>query len=109
VIRTGRPKLRTEIRSEVAAPVTDLRVFMLHRRLGVRSALVVPIADAAGVLGAISLSYADSGRRYTAQDVPEARRVGTLTAAFLRKRMATPAQPRVPIIPRRPLRLRARA
>ena len=63
VLRTGRPKLRTAIFNEPAAPVTDLRVFTLHQRLGARSALVVPIGSPPDVLGAISLSYANSGRQ----------------------------------------------
>jgi sigma-B regulation protein RsbU (phosphoserine phosphatase) len=109
VLRTGRPKLRTEISSETAAPLADLRVFTLHRRLGARSALVVPIGSAPAVVGAISLSYGESGRHYTAQDVPVARRLAGLTAAFLRDRArVTQAQAQVPLIQRRPLRLRAR-
>lgn len=113
VLRTGRPKLRTEIRSEAAAPLADLRVFTLHQRLGARSALVVPIGSAPEVLGAISLSYAESGRRYTAHDLKIARRLAALTAACLRKRArvarVAPPSPNVPIVQRRPLRLRARA
>jgi GAF domain-containing protein len=109
VLRTGRPKLRTDIQSEAAAPLADLRVFTLHRRLGARSALVVPIGSAPHILGAISLSYAESGRHYTGQDLRIARRLAALTAAFLRKRTgATQAQPTLAAIQRRPLRHRAR-
>ena len=111
VLRTGRPKLRTGIRSEATAPLADLRVFTLHQRLGVRSALVVPIGSLPEVLGAISLSYAHSDRQYTASDLAVARRLAALTAEFLRKPKRgriSPAPVNVPIAPRRPLRLRAR-
>lgn len=109
VLRTGRPKLRAEIRNEPTAPLADLRVFTLHRRLGTRSALVVPIGDAPNVMGAISLCYAESRRGYTAHDLRAARRLATLAASFLRKRAPLMhAQPHVPVAQRRPLRLRAR-
>lgn len=110
VVRSGRPKLRTEITGEAIAPQSDLHVFTLHRRLAARSVLVVPIASPPDVLGAVSLSYAQSGRHYTAQDVPAARRLATLIAALIRQRTAGQAQaaPRVPLVTRRPLRLRAR-
>jgi GAF domain-containing protein len=110
VLNTGRPRLRTEIRcEEAAAPATDPQVFTLHRRLGACSALVVPIGEIPNVLGAISLCYSGSGRHYTAQDLPIARRLAASTAAFLRKRAGmTPAQPHVPVVQRRTLRLRAR-
>jgi GAF domain-containing protein len=109
VLRTGQPKLRSEIRSEAVAPLADLRVFTLHRRLGVRSALVVPIGASPDVLGAISLSQAESGRHYTSQDVPIARRLADLTAGFLRERDRTAnARPHAVLLPRRSIRLRAR-
>jgi GAF domain-containing protein len=109
VLRTGRPRLRADIRSEAAAPVSDVQVLVLHRRLGARSALVVPIGDMPNVLGAISLCYAGSGRRYTTQDLSMPCHLATLTAAFLRKRAAMMhALPHAPLIQRPPLRLRAR-
>ena len=107
VVRTGRANLRGDITAETEVLRPDLRVFALHRRLGVRSALVVPIGHAPGVLGAISLSYSASGRHYTAQDLSVARRLAAAIAAAVRRgaRVATPA---VAFGPRRFLRLRAR-
>jgi len=98
VIRTGRPKLRAEIRPEASVPLIDLRVFALHRALGARSALVVPIGAAPNVIGALSLAYSDSRRRYTWEDVAAARRLAATSAVFLQR----------PLASRRPLRLRAR-
>ena len=110
VVRTGRARLIAEIRSEPLGPAASFRVLTLHRRLGARSALVVPIGRAPRVRGAISLSYAESGRHYAARDVPAAQRLGNMAAAFLR-RTAMPVQgrPRPPLLARRAVRLRARA
>jgi hypothetical protein len=109
VLRTGQPRLRCDIRREESASRTEAGVFTLHRRLAACSALVAPIGEAPEVLGAISLSYADSGRHYTMEDLPIARRLASSTAAFLRKRAGMAARDlHVPIVTRRPLRLRAR-
>lgn len=107
VVRTGRPKLRSSIAEEAAALGADVRVVTLHRRLGARSALVVPIGSGRDVLGAISLSFAESGRHYTAQHVPGAERLAALVKAFLQKPTRADER-RVPFVPRRPIRLRAR-
>jgi GAF domain-containing protein len=109
VVRTGRARLRSAIVDEAAAPESGLRVFTLHRRLGARSALVVPIGGGPNVLGAVSLSFAGSGRRYTTQHVSAAQRLAGLVASFLRKRPLTQGAVTVPIGVRRPIRLRARA
>ena len=78
VVRLGRPSLRAEIRPEYQtrdAYATLARVCDIHRQLGVRSALVVPIEGRAGVLGAVAFSYAQSGRHYSPADLPVAERV----------------------------------
>lgn len=109
VLRTGRPMLRSDIKSEAAARFAD-HVFVLHRRLGARSALVAPIGAAPNVFGAISLSFAESGRRYTAQHFPRARRLAGLIAAYLSNRdEMMRAHPHLPTAPRRLIRLRVRA
>ena len=109
VLRSGRPRLRAEITSEVEAPFAHLAVFTLHRRLGTRSALVVPIGASPNVVGAISLCFAESGRRYSAQDVPPARRLANQVAAFLRGRTRESGAP-LPLTAagRRSVPLRAR-
>jgi hypothetical protein len=110
VLRTGRPKIHSQIRTEAEAPVEAHRVLTLHRRLGACSALVVPIGTAPDVVGAFSFSYAESGRRYTANDLPRARRLADAVARFLYAR-SRPIQPvsDTPTAARRLLRLRARA
>lgn len=78
VIRTGRPLLRTGIVSDDGDEVTSPgRVAELHRQLGVRSALIVPITARRGVLGALSLCYAASGRMHTAADIVRAEGIAT--------------------------------
>ena len=86
VLRCGRTELRSDIDTEPDAPAADARVFSLHQRLGARSALVVPIGSRPDVLGAISLCFTHSGRRYSAGHVRPARSVAKLIAAFLRAR-----------------------
>ena len=107
VIRTGRPRLRGEIRSESLMPVKPRLVLALHHRLAPRSALVVPIGATPRVLGAISMSYAASGRRYTRNDVAAAMRLAGLTERILVRRLGAVAA--VPPLARRPVRLRARS
>jgi GAF domain-containing protein len=73
VVRSGRPSLRGDIRPE--RPTTQprftalARVFNIHQQLAVRSALVLPIEGRAGVIGAIGLSFSESGRRYKPADI----------------------------------------
>jgi hypothetical protein len=73
VLRTGQPVLRVAIRFD-AQPVPLLvdPVADLHRRLAPCSALVVPIHGVDEILGAVSLCYSESGRRYTRRDIPTA-------------------------------------
>jgi GAF domain-containing protein len=109
VLRSGRPALRGEVSCGLVDPFFDERVLTLHRRLGARSVLVVPIGPVSDVLGAISLSYAESGRRYSGQDLTHARRLANVAAALLREsRNLSPASP-PPLVQRRLLRMRGRA
>jgi GAF domain-containing protein len=109
VVRTGRAKLRGDITAETEVSQPDLRVLTLHRRLGVRSALVVPIGSAPRVLGAISLSHSESGRHYTPHDLSVARRLAAVIASALRHRARVPpASEPMALGTRRFVRLRAR-
>lgn len=108
VLRCGRPELRSDIDVEPRAPAADVRAFNLHRRLGTRSALVVPIGSRPDVLGALSLCFGDSGRRYSAEHLGPALDVATLIAAFLRTRGAARPLAHVPVFGRRSIRPRAR-
>jgi GAF domain-containing protein len=75
VIRNGRPAVRNGITHDHVRVVRRGSVADLHRRLGARSALVIPIANGSGVFGALTLCYAGSGRAYTRADIPAGRRV----------------------------------
>ena len=78
VVRTRRPSLRASIAPENGLDAiggSSPRVAALHRQLGARSALVVPLEGPAGVIGALALSYAESGRRYTTASIVRARKI----------------------------------
>lgn len=70
VIRTGRSELYAEIPDEllVAAAVDDEHLELI-RELGMSSALVVPLTGRLSTFGAITLIHAESGRRYTEDDI----------------------------------------
>jgi GAF domain-containing protein len=108
VLRCGRPELRSEIAAEPHAGASDARAFSLHRRLGARSALVVPIGTRAEVVGALSLCFTNSGRRYSSEHLSVARQVAKLIAAFIRRRSGGRSRTHVPVFNRRPNRLRGR-
>lgn len=75
VVRTGRPSLRRTIFHERTSDAPRGSVADLHRRLGCRSALVLPIHVGDTVTGAVTLCYAESGRTYAPTDLADARRV----------------------------------
>jgi GAF domain-containing protein len=87
VIRTARPIVRKEIAVELGAspsPSTGRdTVANLHRRLGTRSALVVPVLGDRAVLGALTLCYSQSERSYSARDVHAAMRLAARIAGAL--------------------------
>ncbi len=70
VIRTGRSELYAEIPDEllVAAAVDDEHLELI-RGLGMSSGLVVPLTGRTRTFGAITLIYAESGRRYADGDI----------------------------------------
>ena len=82
VLRTGRSELRTEITDEQVAELTadDLHL-RLVRELGVQSYMCVPLLGRGEILGVISFVAAESGRRYSTDDLALAeelaRRAGT--------------------------------
>jgi GAF domain-containing protein len=83
VIRTCRPAIRSGITHDLQRAVRRGSVADLHRRLGARSALVIPITDAGGVFGALTLCYAGSGREYSRANIPAARRIARALAQTL--------------------------
>jgi serine phosphatase RsbU (regulator of sigma subunit)/anti-sigma regulatory factor (Ser/Thr protein kinase) len=70
VIRTGRSELYPHIPPElIAAAAVDDEHLRLIEQFGLSSGLVVPLVGRSGVIGALSLIYAESGRRYDESDV----------------------------------------
>ena len=70
VVRTGQSELYPFIPRELldAAAISDEHAEVLHR-LGMVSALIAPLRGRDGITGAISLAYAESGRRYSEEDL----------------------------------------
>ncbi|HUR15461.1 MAG TPA: SpoIIE family protein phosphatase [Mycobacteriales bacterium] len=71
VIRTGTSELYADIPRELLerSAVTAEHLELIEG-LGMTSALVVPLAGRGGVIGALSMIHAESGRRFGAHDVP---------------------------------------
>ena len=70
VIRTGLPEFYPEIPSDLLdAGARDAEHLRIIRDLRLESAMVVPLRGRGKVLGAISFIYADSGRRYSEDDL----------------------------------------
>jgi serine phosphatase RsbU (regulator of sigma subunit) len=70
VIRTGRSELYADIPDELlVAAAVDEEHLQLIRALGMSSALVVPLTGRVGTFGAITLISAESGRRYSENDI----------------------------------------
>jgi PAS domain S-box-containing protein len=70
VIRTGKAELYTEIPRELLeAGAQDAEHLRIIRELKLESAMVVPLRGRDRTLGAMTFIYADSGRRYTGDDL----------------------------------------
>lgn len=70
VLRTGEPALFGEVTDAVLTATTrDDQHLRIVGELGVRSFVVVPLVARGHTLGAITLAYTDSGRRYGPEDV----------------------------------------
>ncbi len=70
VIRSGKPELYPEIPDEMlVAGAVDAHHLKIIRELGFKSAIVVPLATPQKIFGAITVVSAESGRRYTEQDL----------------------------------------
>jgi serine phosphatase RsbU (regulator of sigma subunit) len=71
VLRTGQSELYAEISDElIAAGAVDDEHLAALRALGIRSVLIVPLTGRSGPVGALTLIYAESGRRYGPDDLP---------------------------------------
>ncbi len=70
VVRTGRAELYPVITDEMlVAGARDEEHLRISRQLKLTSAMVVPLTGSEGTFGAITLVYAESGRRYTEEDL----------------------------------------
>jgi PAS domain S-box-containing protein len=70
VIRTGKAEFYPDIPDELlVAGAQDEEHLRIIRELGFKSAIVVPLATASKVLGAITVVSAESGRKYTEDDL----------------------------------------
>jgi signal transduction histidine kinase len=70
VIRTGKSELYADIPDEMLVAATrDAEHLRVARELGLKSALIVPLSARGRTLGALSLIWAESARRYAASDV----------------------------------------
>jgi PAS domain S-box-containing protein len=70
VIRTGQPELYREVTGELLAQTArDDTHLELLRRLNIRSAMVVPMVASGLPIGALTLVWAESDRRYGQEDL----------------------------------------
>ncbi len=70
VIRTNQPELYPEIPDELlVASAVDEEHLKITRELGLKSAMVVPLSTLNRTVGAITIVSAESGRRYSEQDL----------------------------------------
>ncbi len=83
-IRTGTTQYYPEINADLIALATPSRQLReILTRLGVRSAIMVPLRGRSGILGALQLVHSESGRRYSAADVQLAEEVAARIAIAL--------------------------
>ena len=70
VLRTGKPELYPEIPDELLeAGAVDAEHLRITRELGLKSAMVVPLIAHDRIVGALTFVSAESGRRYTDDDL----------------------------------------
>ncbi|MGZ3460309.1 MAG: PAS domain-containing protein, partial [Archangium sp.] len=81
VIRTGRSVVLPHIPDELlVASCRDAEHLRIARELGLRSALTVPLTARGRTFGALSLVSAESGRRFTPEDVAFAEQLASRAA-----------------------------
>ncbi len=70
VLRSGRPEFYPEISDALLeAAARDAAHFRIIQQVGMRSAMIVPLLARGRTLGAITLVAAESGRRFSEQDL----------------------------------------
>jgi GAF domain-containing protein len=82
VVRSGRPQVRSEIPID-ADPRQPPRIRNVYRQLAPRSAVVVPVLLGHAIIGALTLGYANSDRRYGVHHLAGAKRLARRIAGCL--------------------------
>jgi GAF domain-containing protein len=82
VVRSGRPQLRHEISVDPERGA-EPRILDVHRQLRPRSALVVPLLSGSHILGALTLGFATSDRRYGSHHLTGATRLAKRITDYL--------------------------
>ena len=86
VIRTGEAELMSDIPDEFLATVAqDDEQLRLLREVGFRSAMIVPLRGATGVIGDLALASAESARRYDEEDLASAQELADRCALAIEK------------------------
>jgi hypothetical protein len=75
-LRTGRTDLIEDVPAIAPEAVENDAELALYRRLGLRSAVCVPMVADGKTMGVIALNYGDSERRYTLDEVPVLEELG---------------------------------
>ncbi len=82
VVATGERALFPDVPDALlAASARDQRHLQLIREVGMKSALIVPLTARGQTLGALTLVWAESGRRYSAADLALAEKLAGRAAA----------------------------
>jgi len=81
VVSTGRSEVYTDVSDEMLSTVArDATHLVMLRKIGMRSAMIVPMRAHGRTLGAISLIAAESGRQFTERDLPIAEELARRSA-----------------------------
>jgi PAS domain S-box-containing protein len=84
VIRTGKSELLSEIPDEILrANVRDPDHYQIITELGLRSYMCVPLKSRDRIIGALSLVSAESGKRFTPDDLEVAEEIGRRAASAI--------------------------
>ncbi len=83
-LRTGQAQLYAEIPDALLeATIADREQLALVRQLGLKAAMVVPLMTRGRTLGAITFAWAESGRRYSPNDLMLAKELARRAALAL--------------------------
>jgi serine phosphatase RsbU (regulator of sigma subunit) len=84
VARSGVPVVMSDVSDELlVASAQDETHLELIRAIGLRSAIVMPLLTRGRSLGALTLVHAESGERFTADDLPFVGQLATIAALAL--------------------------